>query len=466
MKKQIIKFVGFITLFFSSVGAHLSYAAAEKTAENAELVTIESAFDPDRVTNSVWSDLEVKPDFFANPYRISIFDEQHGEDSDRLWSQTKTIFGLGLGVAGFIALLPEDISNWHRSKDNSLAQKWWNNVKEGPYWDRDKHYINYIGHPYFGGVYYQIARKSGYRQWDAFIYSSLMSTFYWEYGVEAFAEVPSVQDLVVTPVAGWVFGEWMFHQEQAIRSQGGTAMDSEFLGDLALFFLDPVDSIGRGINSLFDKDIIKAGTGTISFKQQVMPDGVSTDDIVQLNFSYQFDVDNKPADKGLSINSVSTKSSISRDPVDTGIVGVSMGVGYGRFDAEWNIDNSYYSTASIGLYFSPQFSASLSYAATHLNEKVSGTQFRWENYNISGQFYFNEKNRLRPYIAVGIGEMLRDEDNDAKTFQSHLGTGLYYKLNSNWAVQADWRIWYSSRFQRIENTVDSHIIYRFGGGER
>ncbi|WP_422121346.1 DUF3943 domain-containing protein [Photobacterium damselae] len=26
-----------------------------------------------------------------------------------------------------------------------------------------------------------------------------MSTVYWEYGVEAFAEVPSIQDLVVTP---------------------------------------------------------------------------------------------------------------------------------------------------------------------------------------------------------------------------------------------------------------------------
>ena len=112
-----------------------------------------------------------------------------------------------MGVAGVLALMPESITNWEKD-DVQLMNKWWDNVQSGPVWDRDDHVINYIGHPYFGGVYYQAARKSGYRQWDAFMYSTLMSTFYWEYGIEAFAEVPSIQDLVVTPTLGWVYGEW------------------------------------------------------------------------------------------------------------------------------------------------------------------------------------------------------------------------------------------------------------------
>jgi len=198
-----------------------------------------------------------------SPYAVTLWDPQNGEDSERLWSQTKLMFGLGVGVAGFIALLPPEISNWDRS-DDRLLEKWWDNVREGPVWDEDNWAINYIGHPYFGGVYYQVARKSGYSQWDSFSYSALMSTFYWEYGLEAFAEVPSIQDLVVTPVGGWIYGEWAHQTEKEIIADGGTVWGSEGWGSTALFFLDPVDTIGEGINSMLGKDLIQTGMGMIS----------------------------------------------------------------------------------------------------------------------------------------------------------------------------------------------------------
>ncbi len=200
-----------------------------------------------------------------SPYKITLWNPKHGEDKDRLWSQTKLMFGLGVGVAGFIALLPPDISNWDRSDgDDGLAKKWWDNVRAGPVWDEDVWTINYIGHPYFGGVYYQVARKSGYSQWDSFSYSALMSTFYWEYGLEAFAEVPSIQDLVVTPVGGWIYGEWAHQTEKDIIANGGTVWGSKGWGGISLFFLDPVGSIGNGINSMLGKDVINTGTGMIS----------------------------------------------------------------------------------------------------------------------------------------------------------------------------------------------------------
>eukprot|EP00487_Bulimina_marginata_P012641 TRINITY_DN9036_c0_g1_i1.p1 TRINITY_DN9036_c0_g1~~TRINITY_DN9036_c0_g1_i1.p1 ORF type:complete len:117 (+),score=5.77 TRINITY_DN9036_c0_g1_i1:230-580(+) len=97
------------------------------------------------------------------------------KNSERLWSQTKSIFGYGLGVVGFIYLLPEDVSNW--DKEGEVFRKWGSNVTEGPVWDRDAPWINYIGHPYFGGVYYQVARKSGYRQWDSFYMRLLCRLF-------------------------------------------------------------------------------------------------------------------------------------------------------------------------------------------------------------------------------------------------------------------------------------------------
>jgi hypothetical protein len=224
-----------------------------------------------------------------DPYRVSLFDPQYGEDKERLWSQTKLIFGLGLGVAGFIAALPPDISNWDRS-DDRIIEKWWNNVREGPVWDRDVWYINYIGHPYFGNVYYQVARKSGYRQWDSFVYSFLMSTFYWEYGLEAFAEVPSIQDLVVTPVGGWIWGEWSYQKEKEIRRRGGTVYGSQRWGDIALFLLDPVDSIGVGINKLMGRDVVTAGTAWVAAKPSPAVElyESSNDYYWSINIAYQF----------------------------------------------------------------------------------------------------------------------------------------------------------------------------------
>ncbi len=56
--------------------------------------------------------------FYDSPYRISLFDPQNGEDSERLWSQTKSIFAYGVGVAGVLALMPESITNWEKVISN------------------------------------------------------------------------------------------------------------------------------------------------------------------------------------------------------------------------------------------------------------------------------------------------------------------------------------------------------------
>lgn len=197
-------------------------------------------------------------------YKVTLFNPQNGEDGERLWSQTKLMFGLGFGVAGFIYLLPEDISNWDKDTDQKMIHKWAENVKAGPVWDEDAFLINYVGHPYFGGVYYQVARKSGYSEWDSFMYSTLMSTFYWEYGLEAFAEIPSIQDLVVTPVGGWLYGEWAYNKEKEIHANGDLVWGSRGWGSTALFFLDPVDTIAKGINGWVGKEWIKSGTAMLS----------------------------------------------------------------------------------------------------------------------------------------------------------------------------------------------------------
>ncbi len=196
-------------------------------------------------------DLEL--DAAKTPMYLTISD---GRDWDYLAEQTYTILGLSVATVGLMTLLPESITKWEDDdRDLSkLGDKWVENVKAGPVWDRDEHVLNYIMHPYFGGVYYTAARHAGFNEFESFAYSFTMSTFFWEYGVEAFAEVPSWQDLFVTPVFGAVVGELMLQGEQEILASGGRVWGSETMGGISLFFLNPVGKIHYWITDAWGGD--------------------------------------------------------------------------------------------------------------------------------------------------------------------------------------------------------------------
>ena len=448
----------------SSTDAQLS-AEQQQVTNDIKLtpaITVDNIDDISRelATNSTWEHLTPSADFYQSPYQISLFSPQNGEDGARLWSQTSSIFAYGFGVIGLIALLPEDISNW--DKEEGIFNKWSDNVKNGPVWDRDTGMLNLVGHPYFGGVYYQVARKSGYRQWDSFLYSALMSTFYWEYGIEAFAEVPSIQDLVITPVLGWAYGEWAFTTEMSIRADNDEVFGSTILGSTALLLLDPVDSLSVGINRLFGKEIIKAGTSYISIKDVPIDLDGTKETQIQFNISLQL------GDGGNYSPSKKYRSAKFNDPVDTGIIGMSYGLGEVLLDEHWQLTDDMVTEYSLGLYFSKKFSARMSYAKTRLEHLIagSGNEVSYENYSLDGQYYFNSQGDLRPYITSGFGEMMREKSEELKTFQVNLGTGLHYKITNNLAVQLDWRHYYSTNTKTSEDTIASRIVYLFGKGER
>jgi hypothetical protein len=178
------------------------------------------------------------------------------KDWDYLIDQTYTILGLSVATVGLMTLLPESITKWDDDQRDisALGKKWKDNVSEGPVWDRDEHFLNYVMHPYFGGVYYTAARHAGYDEFDSFLYSWTMSTFFWEYGVEAFAEVPSWQDLFITPFFGAVVGEMMLETEQDIVASGGEVMGSKTMGDVSLLFLNPVGHIQYWVNNAWGGD--------------------------------------------------------------------------------------------------------------------------------------------------------------------------------------------------------------------
>lgn len=431
--------------------------------ENQALLTPEITVDNvdvyiNKPTNTRWENLTPSENFYDSPYQISLFSQQSGEDGDRLWSQTTSIFAYGFGVIGVIALLPADISNW--DKEAGIFGKWSDNVKKGPIWDRDTGPINLLGHPYFGGLYYQAARKSGYRQWDAFIYSTLMSTFYWEYGIEAFAEVPSIQDLVITPVLGWAYGEWSFNTEMDIRKDGGTVWGSSFLGSTALVLLDPVDSMSVGINNLFGKEIIRAGTGYVSFDEIPYGDAGKTDNQISLNVSLQL------GDGGTySSNKIKTATRVA-DPVDYGIIALSYGVGHVALDELWQVEGGSTTEVSLGLHLSRQFSSRLTYSKAILKSSSTVDDVYYENYSVDSQYYFNHENRFRPYLTAGFGETLWQKEVTTKRFQVNGGVGIHYQMTNNISMQADWRLYHSTRVDTFDHNATLRVIYQLGKGQR
>ncbi len=406
-------------------------------------------------TNSYWTALEIDPAIYSSPYHTSLFKPQNGEDGARVWSQTKSMLFYGAGVALFLAALPESATGW--DPDSDIFSKWVENVTAGPVWDRNNMAYNYIGHTYVGGVYYQVARKSGYRQWDSFVYTALMSTFYWEYGIEAFAEVPSIQDLAVTPLLGWVYGEWAYQTELGIRDRGNKVVGSKILGETSLFFLDPIDSLGRGVNRVVGRRWVKSGYGYFTYT--ATPDGEITDHTVYLNMNFPIGGSNQPEEER-DVRHLE----IRNDPVDTGIVGIAIGSGHTVLDKEWNVEDGFYTQVLLSLHFTPSFSARAGYSWADLT-RTSGKPVIYENYSLDALYYLNSKRKLRPFITAGFGEQMWDEDLEQKTFQLNAGLGLHWKLHNKWALQADWVNYYSTSQGTYDQNLNASLIYRFGGGE-
>jgi hypothetical protein len=168
--------------------------------------------------------------------------------SQRDWKgigrDTAFLLGYEVVFAGILYLLPESVTAWTDEQKKATINKWWENV-QNPVWDQDKWWINYIGHPYFGAVYYIRARERGFGGFGSFCYSALLSAFY-EFGIEAFFEPPSYQDLIVTPVGGFLVGKYIF---EPIRDKIKAKPELKWYDHAGLILTDPLGAL----NSVFER---------------------------------------------------------------------------------------------------------------------------------------------------------------------------------------------------------------------
>ena len=182
---------------------------------------------------------------FSKEYHQNFLTYDPIRDPKRLLINTGMFLGATVVSFGILWVLPESFTNWDKEqiKEEGLFTRWKENVRAGPVWDKDDFFLNWIMHPWSGAVYYMTARGSGYKMWESFTYSFVMSTFFWEYGVEAFAEIPSWQDLIITPTLGSVLGEFFFKWKGNIVGNNREVLNSRFLGGTCLLVMDPFNEI-------------------------------------------------------------------------------------------------------------------------------------------------------------------------------------------------------------------------------
>ncbi len=214
----------------------------------------------------------------AIAYPVDTMEFRHQLDTQFLTSTDRNLVNdtrnLAVGMIGTMGVLwamPGEVTGWDkqaiRANPDGLFAEFKRNIKAGPVWDKDDPLVNYIGHPMAGAAYYTLSRHNGRSPLESFGYSFAMSTFFWEYGFEAFAEIPSIQDLIVTPVIGSLLGEAAFQYEQKIRSQGGTVLGSRTLGKIAMIILNPAGALSDAVNTALGAKIIQNAKADLVLKR-------------------------------------------------------------------------------------------------------------------------------------------------------------------------------------------------------
>jgi hypothetical protein len=192
----------------------------------------------------------------------------------QLGNNTLLMIGGCVAGAAILFVAPESVSHWDKDEilSHAFFDQWWDNVSHGPVYDSDDFFLNYVTHPYYGAAYYMGARSAGASAPYAFLYSALASTFFWEYGIEAFAEVPSQQDLIITPIIGSVLGEAFYLAKRAIVANDYRVLKSKFVGHTIVFVLDPLNEI----NNVLNKALFKKASLSMSSSPIMLPSGQVT----------------------------------------------------------------------------------------------------------------------------------------------------------------------------------------------
>lgn len=145
-----------------------------------------------------------------------------------------------VALLAITATMPKEWTGW----SSTFVKDGWGNMKDAytgpPVWDTDHWFHNYIGHPYGGSVYYNTVRCQGAKKGQSFLFNMALSV-QWEYIFEAVAEQPSIQDLLITPIIGSLFGEFVHNLTITLKKHG-----TNFAEKVIITILNPTSVFFNG----------------------------------------------------------------------------------------------------------------------------------------------------------------------------------------------------------------------------
>jgi hypothetical protein len=168
------------------------------------------------------------------PSQMRAFSYLEPQQPDYLRATLEEITLLGFGFAQYLANQRSNSVDWDFGYDwDGLRGKLGGN---GYSFDTNDFHTNFLKHPAAGTLYYWAARTNRLTVLESFAYAVVASTL-WEYFFE-FRERASINDILVTPVAGLVLGE-MTVQLGAFFDRSCDSLPNKVLADV----LGPMKSI-------------------------------------------------------------------------------------------------------------------------------------------------------------------------------------------------------------------------------
>ncbi len=150
------------------------------------------------------------------------------------------IFGMETFTTTLLILMPTSITHWEDRYWLYFGQKFKKAWTSPPVWDKDPWIVNYLGHPYQGAVFFNSLRSQNC-SFGAAAGFTTFHTFLWEYMIESVMEQPSIQDIIVTPIAGILLGELFHYLTMRWSNNGYTRVEK-----LGVILLNPSFAINNG----------------------------------------------------------------------------------------------------------------------------------------------------------------------------------------------------------------------------
>jgi hypothetical protein len=146
---------------------------------------------------------------------------------------------------------------------------------------------NFIGHPYHGALYTMAARSNGLSYYMAIPYN-FAGSYIWEIGAEA--ELPSINDLIVTPLSGAMVGEMLFRISETLYHSGNKARK------LASYVINPISIVERNVFKNNGPPVIGNGIFNIGVSATLSGRKVTPNVFTNISYGEQFEDNPKPMD--------------------------------------------------------------------------------------------------------------------------------------------------------------------------